>query len=38
MEDFSTTLKICKFQVKMALPFFLEKNVGKALISVEDLI
>jgi len=25
MEDFSTTLKICKFQVKMALPFFLRR-------------
>jgi len=32
-----TTRKSYKFQEKIALPFVLEKNVGKALVSVEDL-
>ena len=35
--SFWTTRKSYKFQEKIALPFALEKNVGKALISVEDV-
>jgi len=34
--NFWTTRKSYKFQEKIALPFVLEKNVGKALISVEE--
>jgi len=36
-ENFSTTRKSYKFQENIALPFVLDKNVRKALISVEDL-
>jgi len=36
-ENFSTTQKSYKSQEKIALPFAADKNVGNALISVEDL-
>ena len=37
VENFWTTRKSFKFQEKIALLFVLEKNVGKALIYIEDL-
>ena len=36
-ENLWITRKSYKFQEQIALPFFLEKNVGKPLIYVEDL-
>ena len=36
-ENFWTTQKSYKLQEKIAWPFVFEKNVGKSLISVEDL-
>ena len=36
-KNFWMTWKSCKFQKKVAVHFVLEKNVGKALISVEHL-
>jgi len=36
-ENFWTTRKSFEFQEKIELPFVIEKNVGKALISADDL-
>jgi len=36
-DNLSNTRKSYKLQEKIVLPFLVEKNVGKALISVEDL-